>query len=146
MEEVKVQKLKENARLPLYATACSAGADLCACLDAPVTIEPNRTVMIPLGFCAQLPAGCAGLVFARSGLATKRGLAPANKVGVIDPDYRGQWFVPLHNHGTSPQTVEDGERIAQLILTPYVTGKFVEAQTLSETERGDGGFGSTGTR
>ena len=94
----------------------------------------------------EIPDGYAGLVFARSGLATKRNLAPANKVGVIDSDYRGEFFVPLHNHGATPQTIEHGERIAQMILTPYLTAKFVEAETLSQTVRGEGGFGSTGTK
>ena len=94
----------------------------------------------------EIPEGYAGLVFARSGLASKRDLAPANKVGVIDSDYRGEFFVPLHNHGAQPQTVAHGERIAQMILMPYLTAQFVETQTLSDTERGAGGFGSTGTR
>lgn len=144
--EIKVKKLRENAHLPRYGTEFSAGADLCACLDAPVTIAPGETKLISIGICVELPVGYAGLVFARSGLATKRHLAPANKVGVIDPDYRGEWFVPLHNHGPVDQVVEDGERIAQMILTPYVTGQFVEAACLSETVRGNGGFGSTGAK
>lgn len=146
MQEVKVKKLNPNARLPVYGTEFSAGADLCACLDAPVTIQPNQTVLISIGIAMEIPAGYAGLVFARSGLATKRHLAPANKVGVIDSDYRGEFFVPLHNHGAVAQTVQDGERIAQMILTPYLTAKFVEASTLSDTLRGEGGFGSTGVR
>lgn len=144
--EIKVKRLRDNARLPVYGTALSAGADLCACLDAPVTIAPGQTQLIPLGISVELPEGYAGLVFARSGLATKRHLAPANKVGIIDADYRGQWFVPLHNHGPVPQTVEDGERIAQLMITPFLTGQFIEAEQLSETVRGSGGFGSTGER
>ncbi len=144
--EIKVKRLRDNARLPVYGTALSAGADLCACLDEPVTIAPGQTQLIPLGISVELPEGYAGLVFARSGLATKRHLAPANKVGIIDADYRGQWFVPLHNHGPISQTVEDGERIAQLMITPFLTGQFIEAQTLSETARGSGGFGSTGER
>lgn len=144
--EIKVKRLRDNARLPVYGTALSAGADLCACLDAPVTIAPGQTQLIPLGISVELPEGYAGLVFARSGLATKRHLAPANKVGIIDADYRGQWFVPLHNHGPVPQTVEDGERIAQLMITPFLTGQFIEAEQLSETARGSGGFGSTGER
>lgn len=146
MQEVKVKKLKDNARLPVYGTAFSAGADLCACLDGPVTLAPGETRLISIGISMEIPEGYAGLVFARSGLATKRSLAPANKVGVIDSDYRGEFFVPLHNHGTVPQTIEDGERIAQMILTPYLTAKFVEASELSDTVRGEGGFGSTGRR
>ncbi len=146
MREVKVKKLDPKAKLPKYGTAFSAGADLCACLDAPVTLRPGETRMISIGIAMEIPEGYAGLVFARSGLATKRDLAPANKVGVIDSDYRGEFFVPLHNHGSVPQTVENGERIAQMILTPYLTAKFVEAETLSDTVRGEGGFGSTGDK
>lgn len=146
MREVKVKKLRENARLPIYGTEFSAGADLCACLDAPLTINAGETRLISVGISMEIPEGFAGLVFARSGLATKRNLAPANKVGVIDCDYRGEFFVPLHNHGDTPQTVEDGERIAQLLLMPYLTAKFVEAETLSDTVRGSGGFGSTGSK
>ena len=146
MREVKVKKLDPKAKLPKYGTAFSAGADLCACLDAPVTLRPGETRMISIGIAMEIPEGYAGLVFARSGLATKRDLAPANKVGVIDSDYRGEFFVPLHNHGSVPQTVENGERIAQMILTPYLTAKFGEAETLPDTVRGEGGFGSTGDK
>lgn len=146
MQEIKVKRLKENARLPIYGTPFSAGADLCACLDAPVTIAPGETKLISIGIAMEIPVGYAGLVFARSGLATKRGLAPANKVGVIDSDYRGEFFVPLHNHSAITQTIADGERIAQMILTPYLTGKFIEAAELSDTLRGCKGFGSTGSK
>lgn len=146
MQEIKVKKLRENAKLPVYGTEFSAGADLFACLDEPLTILPGETKLISLGISLEIPTGYAGLVFARSGLATKRSLAPANKVGVIDSDYRGEFFVPLYNHGNAPQTIENGERIAQLIVTPYLTAKFVEADTLSDTVRGAGGFGSTGSR
>ena len=146
MQEVKVKKLSPNARLPVYGTAFSAGADLCACLDEPVTLQPGETKLISIGIAMEIPAGYAGLVFARSGLASKRHLAPANKVGVIDPDYRGEFFVPLHNHGPVAQTVEPGERIAQMVLTPFLTAQFVETETLSDTVRGAGGFGSTGTK
>ena len=144
LREVKVKKLRENAKLPVYGTEFSAGADLCACLDAPVTLQPGETKLISIGISMEIPVGYAGLVYARSGLASKRNLAPANKVGVIDCDYRGEFFVPLHNHGATPQTVEPGERIAQMILTPYLTASFVEAEELSDTIRGEGGFGSTG--
>lgn len=146
MQNVKVKKLRENARLPVYGTEFSAGADLCACLDAPVTLAPGETKLISIGIAMEIPVGYAGLVYARSGLASKRGLAPANKVGVIDSDYRGEFFVPLHNHGAIPQTVEPGERIAQMILTPYLTANFIEAEDLSDTARGEGGFGSTGAK
>ena len=146
MQKINVKKLRPDARLPVYGTEFSAGAGLCACLDAPVTLQPGETKLISIGIAMEIPAGYAGLVFARSGLASKRHLAPANKVGVIDPDYRGEFFVPLHNHGPVAQTVEPGERIAQMILTPFLTAQFVEAETLSDTVRGAGGFGSTGTK
>lgn len=146
MQRINVKKLRPDARLPVYGTEFSAGADLCACLDAPVTLQPGETKLISIGIAMEIPAGYAGLVFARSGLASKRHLAPANKVGVIDPDYRGEFFVPLHNHGPVAQTVEPGERIAQMILTPFLTAQFVETESLSDTVRGAGGFGSTGTK
>ena len=146
MTPVAVKKLRPNAKLPTYGSEFAAGADLYACLDAAVTIEPHETKLSPTGLAMEIPAGWAGLVNARSGLAMKRHLAPANKVGVIDPDYRGELMVALHNHGTVPQTIEAGERIAQLVLTPYLTAQFFEAEDLSDTVRGEGGFGSTGTR
>ena len=143
---VAVKKLRPDAKLPTYGSEYAAGADLYACLDAPVTIAPHETVLVPTGLSLEIPVGWAGLVYARSGLASKRNLAPANKVGVIDPDYRGEVMVSLHNHGTVPQTVEPGERVAQLVLTPYLTAQFFEAEALSDTVRGQGGFGSTGTK
>ena len=143
---VAVKKLRPGAKLPTYGSEFAAGADLYACLDAPVTIAPHKTVLVPTGLSLEIPVGWAGLVYARSGLASKRNLAPANKVGVIDPDYRGEVMVSLHNHGTVPQTVEPGERVAQLVLTPYLTAQFFEAEALSDTVRGQGGFGSTGTK
>ncbi|MBR4309204.1 MAG: dUTP diphosphatase [Oscillospiraceae bacterium] len=146
MEQVKVKLLYPNAKMPGYGTEFSAGADLCACLDAPVTLAPGETRLISIGIAMEIPVGYAGLVYARSGLASKRGLAPANKVGVVDCDYRGEFFVPLHNHGTVPQTIEPGDRIAQMILTPYLTAQFMEADELSSTDRGQGGFGSTGVK
>lgn len=141
---VSVKKLRPNAQLPTYGSAYAAGADLYACLDAPVVIQPHTTQFIPTGLAMELPVGWAGMVFARSGMASKRDLAPANKVGVIDCDYRGELTVALHNHGDAEQTVEPGERIAQLVIMPYLTAAFVETDTLSQTVRGEGGFGSTG--
>ena len=143
---VAVKKLRPGAKLPTYGSEYAAGADLYACLEAPVTIDPHETVLVPTGLSLEIPVGWAGLVYARSGLASKRNLAPANKVGVIDPDYRGEVMVSLHNHGTVSQTVEPGERVAQLVLTPYLTAQFFEAEALSDTVRGQGGFGSTGTK
>lgn len=141
---VAVKKLRPNANLPTYGSEFAAGADLYACLDAPVTIQPHETYLVPTGLSLELPVGWAGMVHARSGMATKRDLAPANKVGVIDCDYRGEVMVSLHNHGSQPQTVEPGERIAQLVIMPYLTAQFFEAEELSDTVRGEGGFGSTG--
>ena len=144
MEPIKVKKLRENAILPTYGSAEAAGADLYACLEADVTIGPGKTAFIPTGLAMELPKGCAGLLYARSGLACKRGLAPANKVGVIDSDYRGEFIVALHNHGDEAQTVCSGERIAQLIITPVLTPAYEETTQLNDTDRGVGGFGSTG--
>lgn len=143
-QPVPVKKLRDGAILPTYGSACSAGADLYACVDAPLTIAPHETKLVPTGLAMALPVGYAGLIFARSGLATKQNLAPANKVGVIDSDYRGEFFVPLHNHGEMPQTIRPGERIAQMLLVPYLTAQFLPVSQLDETQRGEGGFGSTG--
>ncbi len=143
---MNVKKLDERAVLPAYASALAAGADLYACLDEAVTIAPNETKLIHTGLAMAIPEGMAGLIYARSGLASKRGLAPANKVGVIDSDYRGEVMVALHNHGTAPQTVEHGERIAQLVLAPVITADFNVVDDLDSTARGTGGFGSTGTK
>ncbi len=143
---VLFKPLREDAVLPTYGSTSAAGADLYVPKNsAPITIPPHTTVMIPLGFCVALPQGYAGLIFARSGLAAKRGLAPANKVGVVDPDYRGECMIALHNHTDISQTVSGGERIAQMVLTPFIQADFVQTQVLDETERGAGGFGSTGT-
>ena len=144
MEPIKVRKLKENAILPTYGSAEAAGADLYACLEEDVTIAPGQTAFIPTGLSMMIPVGTAGLIYARSGMACKRGLAPANKVGVIDSDYRGEFIVVLHNHGTEVQTVSHGERIAQLLITPVFTPGFTEVEELTESQRGTGGFGSTG--
>ena len=144
MEKVAVKKLREGAILPTFGSAQAAGADLYACLERDVTIAPGETAFIPTGLAMELPRGYAGLIYARSGLACKRGLAPANKVGVVDSDYRGEFIVALHNHGTQPQTIAHGERIAQLVVTPVLIPEYIEVETLSETDRGAGGFGSTG--
>ena len=144
MQPIKVKKLRPGAHLPTYGTEFSAGADLYACLEEPVTIAPGETKKIPTGLSMEIPVGYGGFIFARSGLATKRGLAPANKVGVIDSDYRGEFIVVLHNHGDTTQTVCHGERIAQLVITPVFTPGFTEVDELSESLRGAGGFGSTG--
>lgn len=144
METIRVKKLRSNATLPTYGSSHAAGADLYACLDSDVTIEPGQSCFIPTGIAMEIPEGYAGLIYARSGLACKRGLAPANKVGVIDSDYRGEFIVVLHNHGRDAQTVSDGERVAQLVITPVLTPAFAETDTLSETARSAGGFGSTG--
>lgn len=146
MTSIKIKKLNENAIIPTYGTEFSAGADLYALPGEAVTVEPHQTVMIHTGLAMEIPEGYAGLIFARSGLASKRGLAPANKVGVVDPDYRGEFMVALHNHTDEPRTVEGGERVAQLVIVPFIQGSFEVANELSETVRGEGGFGSTGKK
>ena len=144
MDKIQVKLLRDGAKLPTYGSEEAAGADLYACLEEPVTIEPGQTVFVPTGFAMEVPKGCAGLIYARSGLACKRGLAPANKVGVIDSDYRGEVIVALHNHGGQPQSIASGERIAQLVITPVYTPGFYQVEELDDTIRGIGGFGSTG--
>lgn len=144
MEKIRIKRLRDGAKLPTYGSEYASGADLYACLDAEVTIEPGKTAWIPTGIAMEIPVNCAGLIFARSSMGAKRGLAPANKVGVIDPDYRGEVQVVLHNHSGETQTVAPGERIAQLVVVPVFTPGFVEAEELSDTLRGEGGFGSTG--
>ena len=144
MEKVAVKKLREGAILPTFGSNEAAGADLYACLEQDVTIAPGETVFVPTGLAMELPRGYAGLIYAHSGLACKRGRAPANKVGVVDSDYRGEITVVLHNHGKKPQTVENGERIAQLLITPVLTPEYTLAEELSDTARSGGGFGSTG--
>ncbi len=144
MMEISVKRLRENAKMPTFGTDQAAGADLYACLDGEVTVAPGQTVFIPTGLSMAIPAGFVGLVFARSGLACKSGLAPANKVGVIDSDYRGEFLVALHNHGKETRTVSGGERIAQLLIMPVLHPSYRETDTLPETQRGAGGFGSTG--
>ena len=143
--KVLMKKLAPEAVLPKYGSPYAAGADLCAYLpEGEITVAPGKTVLIGTGLAMELEAGFVGLIYARSGLATRQGLAPANKVGVVDADYRGEIFVPMHNHGESAQVIEPGERIAQMIITPFLTAAFLEADELSETPRGEKGFGSTG--
>ncbi len=145
-QPIRVKKLRDNALLPTYGSLEAAGADLYACLEEDVVIAPGKSAFIPTGLAMEIPQGYAGLIYARSGLACKRGLAPANKVGVIDSDYRGEFIVVLHNHSDEMQTVSHAERIAQLVVTPVLMPEFVVSDSLSDTERADGGFGSTGTK
>ncbi len=144
--EVGIKKLSDKATVPAYGSEFAAGADLYACIEQDIVVAPHTTVMIPTGIALELPVGYAGLIYARSGLASKKGLAPANKVGVVDCDYRGEVKVALHNHGETAQSVAVGERVAQLVITPYITAKFIVKDELSDTVRGAGGFGSTGTK
>ena len=143
---VNFKKLDSNAITPTYGTEYSAGADLYALAEAPIVIDGGKTALVHTGISMEIPVGYVGLIFARSGLATKRDLAPANKVGVIDSDYRGEIMVALHNHGNAPQTVDSGERIAQIAIVPFLKAEFAECDELSDTKRGAGGFGSTGTK
>ena len=144
--DVRIKKLKENAVVPTYGSEFAAGADLYAAVEESVTIAPSETKLIPTGIAMEIPVGYAGFIYARSGLASKKGLAPANKVGVVDADYRGEVMVALHNHGTVEQTIEAGERIAQMVIAPFITANFIESETLEDTVRGAGGFGSTGSK
>lgn len=144
MNSVRVKKLHPNAKLPTYGSCEAAGADLYACLDAPVTIAPGEIFWVPTGIALEVPKGCAGLVYARSSMGAKRGLAPANKVGVVDSDYRGEIRVVLLNHSKQPQTLEPGERVAQFVITPVLQPQYELVEELTDTDRGAGGFGSTG--
>lgn len=144
--KINIKKLNDKAIVPAYGSEFAAGADLYACIENDITVNPHETVLIPTGIALELPVGYAGLIYARSGLATKKGLAPANKVGVVDCDYRGEVKVVLHNHSGVAQTVAVGERVAQLVITPYVTAEFIAVDELSDTARGVGGFGSTGSK
>ena len=143
---VKFKKMHPQAQAPTYGSSGAAGADLYALCEKEITLKPGETAFVHTGIAVELPEQTVGLVFARSGLACKRGLAPANKVGVIDADYRGEILVALYNHGTEPQTVGNGERIAQLAVVPYLSCDFTECEELSVSDRGAGGFGSTGTK
>ncbi|MBQ3537010.1 MAG: dUTP diphosphatase [Clostridia bacterium] len=144
--QVKIKKIDPDAIIPTYGSPYSAGADLYACEKSTVTVSPHETVLVHTGLAFEIPEGFAGFIHARSGLATKKGLAPANKVGVIDADYRGEVMVSLHNHTDVPQSVEPFERVAQMVIAPFLKADFVETEELSDTVRGTGGFGSTGTK
>jgi dUTP pyrophosphatase len=146
MPIVNVKKLNENAVMPTYGSLFAAGADLYALLDSETVIEPQQTLLVHTGLSMEIPEGYAGLIYARSGLASKRGLAPANKVGVVDADYRGEIMVALHNHSAQPQTIAPFERIAQLVIAPFLKAEFNLVEELDCTERGEGGFGSTGRK
>lgn len=148
MQKINVifKKLDERAKVPTYGSAYSAGADLYALCDGAVEIGAGKTEFIHTGISLEIPEGVVGLIYARSGMACKRGVAPANKVGVIDSDYRGEIIVCLHNHGEEPVVIENGERVAQMVFAPYFSAEFTESTCLSGTERGEGGFGSTGTK
>lgn len=144
MNKIRVKKLHPNAILPTYGSAHAAGADLYACIESPVTIEPGEIFWVPTGIALEVPEGCAGLIYARSSMGAKRGLAPANKVGVVDSDYRGEIRVVLLNHSKLPQIIEPGERVAQFVITPVLTPQYELVDDLTNTDRGTGGFGSTG--
>ena len=144
MNKIHVKKLHPHAVLPTYGSAEAVGADLYACLEEPVTIQPGEVYWVSTGIALEVPKGCAGLVYARSSMGAKRGLAPANKVGVVDPDYRGEIKVVLLNHSNQPQTLQPGERVAQFVITPVLTPDYEEVEELTDTNRGIGGFGSTG--
>lgn len=144
--ELKIKKLDERATIPSYGSEYAAGFDLYAILEEDITIKSHETFLVKTGLAMEIPVGYAGMIFARSGLATKKGLAPANKVGVVDSDYRGEVMVALHNHSNVDQTISNGERIAQMVIMPFYKAEFKVVEELTNTERGAGGFGSTGTK
>ena len=145
--KVNFKKLNENAIVPTYGSEFAAGADLYACTNGEtVTFAPSETKLIKTGIAMEIPEGYAGLIYARSGIANKRGLAPSNKVGVVDSDYRGEIMVSLHNHSLTEQSITDGERIAQMVIAPFLKVEYTEVQELTDTARGEGGFGSTGKK
>lgn len=144
--KIRFKKLDSKAQMPHYGTEFAAGADLYACMEQPLTIAAGTTEFVHTGIAMEIPAGLVGLVYARSGLACKKGLAPANKVGVVDSDYRGEIMVALHNHSDKEITIDDGERVAQMVIAPYVFAEYEEVLELEDTVRGAGGFGSTGTK
>ena len=144
--KVNIKKLNDSAKIPTYGTEYAAGADLYACTDEKISFNPGETKLIKTGVAIEVPEGYAGLIYARSGLASKRGLAPANKVGVVDSDYRGEIMVALHNHTNEVKEIEPYERIAQFVITPYLKAEFNEVDNLEDTKRGTSGFGSTGKK
>lgn len=144
MEPINIKILNKNAKMPTYGSSEAAGADLYACISESVTIQPGESAWIPTGIAMELPIGYVGLIFARSSMGVKRGLAPANKVGVIDSDYRGEIRVVLYNHSKQEQTIDPNERVAQIAVMPVVSPGFVQVEELSDTQRAAGGFGSTG--
>ena len=143
---VKIKKLTPAATIPTYGTEFAAGADLYACTDESITINPGETQFIHTGLAMEIPEGLVGLIYARSGMACKKGVAPANKVGVIDSDYRGEIIVALYNHSETPLVVNNGERVAQMVYAPYYHAQFTEVSELEDSVRGEGGFGSTGVK
>ena len=144
MKPIRIKLLRDGARVPTYGSTQAAGADLYACIEDSVVIAPGESAWITTGVAVELPEGYVGLIYARSSLGVKRGLAPANKVGVIDSDYRGELCVVLHNHGKTEQVIEPNERVAQFVITPIITPGFQVVEQLDDTERAEGGFGSTG--
>lgn len=143
--QIKIKKLNPNAKTPTRGSEQAAGYDIYACLeDANVTIPAHCTVKVPTGISMAIPEGYFGGIFARSGLASKQGLRPANCVGVIDSDYRGEFMVMLHNDTDEPKTIENGDRVGQLVILPFMAIDFEETDSLDETKRGSGGFGSSG--
>lgn len=144
--KVLLKKLNERAKTPTYGSPYSAGADLYCAEEKEIFIRAGESYLLHTGIAVEIPEGYVGLVYARSGLASKKGLAPANKVGVIDADYRGEIMVCLHNHSSQIQSVEPGERIAQMVIAPFLTAEYEETEVLSQTVRGEGGFGSTGNK
>lgn len=143
---VKIKKLNPAATIPTYGTEFAAGADLYACTDESITINPGETQFIHTGLAMEIPEGLVGLIYARSGMACKKGVAPANKVGVIDSDYRGEIIVAFYNHSETPLVVNNGERVAQMVYAPYYHAQFTEVDELEDSVRGEGGFGSTGVK
>ena len=143
-ENIQIKLLNDNAKIPTYGSNDAAGADIYANINTAITIKPHETVFIKTGLAFAIPKGLVGLVYARSGLSCKQGLAPANKVGVIDSDYRGELMVALHNHSEERKIINPNDRIAQIVFTPYIKASFIETDNLDETTRGNGGFGSTG--
>lgn len=144
--QIACKKTDSRAQIPKFMSEGAAGADICAVLDGEITIAPHQTALISTGLCMEIPEGYAGFLFARSGIALKKGLAPANKTGVIDSDYRGEVKIALHNHSEKDQIVQPNERIAQLVILPVVSADFVQKESLDETRRSGGGFGSTGSQ